>query len=68
MQIGSFSNWLSKPGSDYFDYVEKKGDTITAEATGWHNPKRHYAFVYVPVVTGEVSVAPDKGSIDARFG
>jgi hypothetical protein len=68
MQIGSYSNWSSKPGSDFFDYVEKNGDKIVAEATGWNTPKRKYAFVYVPTVPGEFGLIPDRSSIDPKFG
>jgi hypothetical protein len=68
MQIGSFSNWSSRPGSDFFDYTEKSGDKIVAEATGWQSPKRRYAFIFVPVVVGEVGIAPDRSSIDPKFG
>ncbi len=55
MQIGPFSNWSSKPGSDFFDYVEKSGGKIVAEATGWQSPKRHYAFAFVPTLDGEIA-------------
>lgn len=68
MQIGPFSNWTSKPGSDFFDYVEKNGDKVVAEATGWHTPKRKYAFVFIPVVAGEVGIVPDRSAIDPKFG
>jgi hypothetical protein len=67
MQIGPYSNWSTKPGSDYFDYVEKSGEKIVAEATGWQTPFRGYAFVYVPVVPGDVGIIPDKIAIDAKF-
>jgi hypothetical protein len=68
MQIGSFSKWTSKPGSEFFDYVEKIGDKIIAEATGWHTPKRRYAFVFVPTVDDQIGIAPDRSSIDPKFG
>lgn len=68
MQIGSFSNWSSKPGSEFFDYVEKSGDKVIAEATGWNTPRRRYAFVFVPTVEGDIGIAPDRSSIDPRFG
>ncbi len=67
LQIGPFSNWSSQPGSDFFDYTEKSGDKIVAEATGWNTPKRRYAFVFIPVVAGEVGIAPDRSSIDPKF-
>ena len=67
MQIGPFSNWSSKPGSDFFDYVEKSGAKIVAEATGWQSPKRHYAFVFVPILNGEVGILPDKSALDQKF-
>ena len=67
MQIGPFSNWSSKLGSDFFDYVEKSGGKIVAEATGWQSPKRHYAFVFVPILNGEVGILPDKSALDQKF-
>ena len=39
MQVGKFSNWSVKPSSDFFDYEEKKGRTIVAEASGWQTPQ-----------------------------
>ena len=68
MQIGTFSNWSSTPGSDFFDYAEKSEGKIVAEATGWQTPKRRYAFIYIPVVTGQVGIIPDRSSIDPKFG
>jgi hypothetical protein len=50
-----FSNWSSKPASDFFDYLEKDGDKIVAEATAWQTPKKKYCFIYIPVVEGEVA-------------
>jgi len=67
MQVGPFSNWSSKPGSDFFDYLEKEGDRIVAELTGWQTPKRKYCFVYIPALEGEVAIAPDKGALDAKI-
>jgi hypothetical protein len=67
MQIGSFSNWSSKPGSDFFDYAEKSNSKIVAEATGWQSPKRHYAFAFVPTVDGEIGILPDKSALDQKF-
>jgi hypothetical protein len=67
MQVGPFSNWSSKPGSDYFDYLEKEGDTIVAEATAWQTPRKRYCFIYIPVVQGEVFIAPDKGALDTKI-
>jgi hypothetical protein len=71
MTIGDFSNWTSKPASEYFDYVEREGGKpegkIFASATGWHSPKRRYAFVYVPTAAGEIAIIPIKDSIDKKF-
>jgi hypothetical protein len=67
MQIGDYSNWNIKTTSDFFDYVEKSGKKIVAEATGWQSPRRRYAFVYVPAVPGEVGILPDKTAIDHKF-
>jgi hypothetical protein len=67
MQIGRYSNWSVNPGSEFFDYVEKQGDQIVAEATGWKTPKRRYAFVYVGDVPGEIGLLPDKTAIDQKF-
>ena len=67
MQIGDYSNWSVKSSSEFFDYVEKSGKQIVAEATGWYNPHRRYAFVYVPYLAGEVGILPDKTAIDHKF-
>lgn len=67
MQIGPFSNWTHQAGSDYVDYAEKQGDTVV-EATGWQSPSRTYAFVYVPVVEGDVGLTPDKNAVDQKAG
>jgi hypothetical protein len=67
MQVGPFSNWSSKPGSDFFDYLEKEGNEIIAEATGWQTPRRKYCFIYIPVVQNEVLIAPDKAALDAKI-
>jgi len=67
MQIGDYSNWAIKSSSDFFDYVEKSGKTVIAEASGWQSPKRHYAFAYVPYLVGEIGLIPDKTAIDHRF-
>lgn len=67
MQIGKFSNWSVKPGSDFFDYEEKKGRAVVAEATGWQTPRRRYAFVYVADVPGEIGLLPDKTAMDEKF-
>src|SRR6201984_469960 len=67
MQIGDYSNWSVKPTSDFFDYVEKSGKKIVAQATGWQTPRRRYAFVYVPSLPGEVGILPDKTAIDHKF-
>jgi len=67
MQIGPFSNWTSKPGSDFFDYAEKSGGKIVAEATGWQSPKRHYAFAFVATLDGEIGILPDKSALDQKF-
>jgi hypothetical protein len=68
VQIGPFSNWTTKPDSDYLDYIEKAGEKVVAEATGWKTPRRKYDFIYVPIVAGEIGIAPDKSSIDPKFG
>ena len=68
MQIGRFSDWSNKPGSDFFDYTEKSGDNIIAEATGWQTPRRTYAFVYVPIVAGDIAIMPDKNALDQKAG
>ena len=68
MQIGRFSDWTYKPGSDFFDYTEKSGNDIVAEATGWQTPSRTYAFVYVPIVEGDVGITPDKNNLDQKAG
>jgi hypothetical protein len=67
MQIGKYSNWTIKPGSDFFDYVEKAGKEVVAEAAGWQAPRRRYAFAYIPDVPGDVGVIPDKTAIDQKF-
>ena len=64
VQIGDYSNWAIKASSDFFDYIEKSGKTVVAEATGWQTPRRRYAFAYVPSLTGEVGILPDKTAID----
>src|ERR1043166_9926074 len=66
MQIGDYSNWSVKAGSDFFDYVEKAGKEIVAEASGWQTPHRRYVFMYVPNVPGEIGIIPDKTAIDRR--
>ena len=70
MLIGAWGNWSSKPGSEYFDYSEKDGSNPPKEianATGWQGHVRRYAFVYVPVVPGEIALAPVKTAIDQKF-
>ena len=67
MQIGKFSNWSLKKDSDFFDYEEKKGRTVVAEASGWQTSRRQYAFVYVANVAGEISLLPDKTAVDQKF-
>lgn len=67
MQIGKYSNWSVKSGSDFFDYAEKVGKEVGAEATGWQSPRHRYVFVYVPDVTGEIGLVPDKAAIDQKF-
>jgi hypothetical protein len=68
-QIGRYSNWSITPGSgaDFYDYVEKKGDEIVAEATGWQTRARRYAFAYVADVPGEIGLLPDKTALDQKF-
>ena len=67
MQIGAYSNWSIKSGSNFFDYVEKAGKQIVAEATGWQTAPRRYLFVYVPDLAGEIGLIPDKTAIDRKF-
>ncbi len=67
MQIGKFSNWSVKRGSDFFDYAEKQKKGVVSEATGWETPRRRYAFAYVPDVAGEIGIMPDKTAIDQKF-
>ena len=67
MQIGRYSDWSVKAGSEFFDYAEKAGKKILAEASGWQTPRRRYAFVYVPDVAGEIGIIPDKMAIDQKF-
>jgi hypothetical protein len=67
MQIGPFSSWTSKPGSDFFDYAEKSDGKIVAEATGWQSPKRKYAFVFVPTLAGEIGLVPDRSALHQKF-
>ena len=66
-QIGRYSDWSVKPGSEFFDYVERKGDQVLAEATGWQSDNRVYAFVYVPDVPDEIGLMPDKTALDQKF-
>ena len=67
MQVGKYSNWSVKAGADFFDYEEKKGRAVVAEASGWQTPRRRYAFVYVADVPGEIGLIPDKTAIDQKF-
>ena len=67
MQVGKYSNWSVKAGSDFFDYTEKDGKEIVAEATGWQTPRRRYTFVYVADAPGEIGLLPDKTAIDQKF-
>jgi len=67
MQIGDYSNWEIKAKSEFFDYIEKSGKQVVAEATGWYSPSRRYAFAYVPYIPGEVGLLPDKTAIDHKF-
>jgi hypothetical protein len=66
-QIGRYSDWTITAGSDFFDYVEKKGDQVVAEATGWQTPTRRYCFAYVADVSGEIGLLPDKTAVDQKF-
>lgn len=66
-QIGKYSNWSVKPASEFFDYAEKRKKGMVNEATGWHVPRRRYAFVYIPDVPGEIGIMPDKTAIDQKF-
>jgi hypothetical protein len=67
MQVGDYANWGVKASSDFFDYVEKSGKKVVAEATGWQSPRRRYAFVYVPYLAGDIGIIPDKTAIDHKF-
>ena len=67
MKIGRYSDWSVKPDSEFFDYVEKQGEQVVAEATGWKTKNLGYAFVYVPDVPGEIALMPDKTAIDQKF-
>ncbi len=67
MQIGKYSNWSFKAGSDFFDYEEKKARIVVAEATGWQTPRRGYALAYVADVPGEIGLLPDKTAVDQKF-
>ena len=60
-------SWSLKKGSDFFDYEEKKGRDVVAEASGWQASRRQYAFVYVANVAGEISLLPDKTAVDLKF-
>jgi len=68
-QIGRYSDWSIKPGSgaDFYDYVEKKGDQVIAEATGWQTRARRYAFAYVADMPAEIGLLPDKTALDQKF-
>ena len=67
MQIGPYSNWSRSPAdSDYFDYAEKQGDNLIASATGWQTPARTRVFIYIPVVSGEIGIMPDKNAVDQK--
>ena len=67
MQIGKYSDWTVKPTVEFFDYTEKSGKKVLAEAAGWQSPRRRYVFVYVPDVAGEIGILPDKSAIDQKF-
>jgi len=67
MHIGPFQCWASKPGSEYFDYAEKTGEKVLAEATGWYSQRYKYAFIYVPVVEGQVAIIPDRSALDKKI-
>lgn len=66
-QIGRYKDWSFESNPEYFDYAEKKGDEIVAEATGWKPKNRAYAFVYVPNLPGEIALMPDKTALDQKF-
>ncbi len=65
--FGPYSNWVSAPGSEYFDYQEKNGTAVTTEAGGWFTTKRGVAFVYIPHVDGAIGIAPDRTQVDAKL-
>jgi hypothetical protein len=71
MVIGDMSNWTWPANSEFFDYRERQGGQpngpIIASATGWHTPRRRYAFMYVPIVPGEIALVPARDSIDKNF-
>jgi hypothetical protein len=67
MHIAPYSAWSTKPGSDYFDYSEKEGEKVIAEVTGWYSAKYRHAIIYVPTLTGEVAILPDRSSLDPKI-
>ncbi len=66
-QIGPYGNWTLEKNTEFFDYEEKKDKAIVAEATGWQSAHRRYAFAYVPDVSGEIGLLPDRSVIDRKF-
>lgn len=67
MHIARYSAWSIKPGSEYFDCSEKDGEKVIVEATGWYSARYRHAFIYVPVLAGEVAISPDRSSLDPKI-
>lgn len=65
--IASYSQWSSKPGSDCFDYSEKLPTGENIDVTGWYTSKRKLLFVYVPCLTGDPTLTPDRGALDQKI-
>ena len=66
MQVGAFSNWSSKPASDFFDYLEKEGDKIIAEATAWQTPKRKSALCIFLLFRARWPLRPTKARLTPK--
>jgi hypothetical protein len=66
--IGHWTNWMSQPEEETFEYVEKNAaGVVVATASGWRGNQRRYAFAYVPDVAGDILIAPVRGTIDQKF-
>lgn len=66
-QIGPLRNWTRPANSDFLQYLEREGNEVVAEATGWQSPQRRYAFFYVPILKEEIGLLPEKGALDQKF-